>query len=84
MTTRNSNWPEGTPCWVDLGVDDFDKAKAFYGHHGRPRGLLGLHPRADVRVVSRCHAAPGTTCRFPHQSPTAPTAKSSERLQKSR
>lgn len=51
MTTRDSNWPEGTPCWVDLGVDDFDKAKAFYGLHGRPRGLGGLHPRADVRVV---------------------------------
>lgn len=30
MTTRDSNWPEGTPCWVDLGVDDFDRAKRFY------------------------------------------------------
>jgi uncharacterized protein len=30
MTTRAANWPEGTPCWVDLGVDDFDRAKEFY------------------------------------------------------
>lgn len=30
MTTRDRNWPEGTPCWVDLAVDDFDRAKAFY------------------------------------------------------
>ncbi len=30
MTTRDSNWPEGTPCWVDLGVDDFDRAARFY------------------------------------------------------
>jgi predicted enzyme related to lactoylglutathione lyase len=35
MTTRDTNWPEGTPCWVDLGVDDFDKGRAFYA------GLLG-------------------------------------------
>lgn len=31
MTTRDTNWPEGAPCWVDLGVDDFDRAKRFYG-----------------------------------------------------
>lgn len=30
MTTRDSNWPEGTPCWVDLGVDDFEKGRGFY------------------------------------------------------
>ena len=30
MTTRDENWPAGTPCWVDLGVDDMDKARAFY------------------------------------------------------
>lgn len=31
MTTRNSPWPEGVPCWVDVGVDDMDKARRFYG-----------------------------------------------------
>lgn len=30
MTTRDTNWPAGTPCWVDVGVDDVDKGKAFY------------------------------------------------------
>ena len=35
MVTRDTAWPGGTPCWVDLGVDDIDKARAFYG------GLLG-------------------------------------------
>lgn len=30
MTTRDTPWPEGTPCWVDLGADDPAKARAFY------------------------------------------------------
>jgi predicted enzyme related to lactoylglutathione lyase len=30
MTTRDTNWPEGTPCWVDLGVSDISRAGAFY------------------------------------------------------
>lgn len=35
MVTRDTAWPAGTPCWVDLGVEDVPKAKAFYG------GLFG-------------------------------------------
>jgi uncharacterized protein len=35
MVTRDTAWPPGTPCWIDLGVADKDKAKAFYG------GLFG-------------------------------------------
>jgi uncharacterized protein len=31
MVTRSTAWPPGTPCWVDLGVSDIPKAKAFYG-----------------------------------------------------
>jgi predicted enzyme related to lactoylglutathione lyase len=31
MVTRDTAWPTGTPCWVDLGVDDVAKATAFYG-----------------------------------------------------
>jgi predicted enzyme related to lactoylglutathione lyase len=31
MVTRDTAWAEGTPCWVDLGVADIPKAKAFYG-----------------------------------------------------
>jgi predicted enzyme related to lactoylglutathione lyase len=35
MVTRNSPWPAGTPCWIDLAVDDVDRARKFYG------GLFG-------------------------------------------
>jgi len=31
MVLRDTPWPAGTPCWVDLGTDDPAKAKAFYG-----------------------------------------------------
>ncbi len=40
MTTRDEPWPEGTPCWVDLGADDPAKARAFYS------GLFGW----DIQV----------------------------------
>jgi predicted enzyme related to lactoylglutathione lyase len=30
MGTRDSNWPQGTPCWVDLGIPDIDRARIFY------------------------------------------------------
>jgi predicted enzyme related to lactoylglutathione lyase len=30
MVTRDTAWPPGTPCWVDLGVKDIPKATAFY------------------------------------------------------
>lgn len=31
MTTRDTSWTEGTPCWVDVLVPDFDRARTFYG-----------------------------------------------------
>jgi predicted enzyme related to lactoylglutathione lyase len=30
VVTRDTPWPPGTPCWVDLGVSDIPKAIAFY------------------------------------------------------
>jgi uncharacterized protein len=30
MVTRDTPWPPGTPCWVDLGVMDIQKARDFY------------------------------------------------------
>lgn len=30
MVVRDTAWPAGTPCWVDLAVDDFGRAQAFY------------------------------------------------------
>lgn len=35
MVTRDTAWPDGTPCWVDLGVADIARADAFYA------GLFG-------------------------------------------
>jgi predicted enzyme related to lactoylglutathione lyase len=31
MVTRDTAWLPGTPCWVDLTVDDVQKATEFYG-----------------------------------------------------
>ncbi|HVV13146.1 VOC family protein [Amycolatopsis sp.] len=31
MTFRDTPWPEGTPCWVDLMVADPERADRFYG-----------------------------------------------------
>lgn len=31
MVIRESAWPPGTPCWVDLAVNDLERAKIFYG-----------------------------------------------------
>ena len=31
MPTRNTPWPDGTPCWVDYGASDVEVAKDFYG-----------------------------------------------------
>jgi predicted enzyme related to lactoylglutathione lyase len=30
MVTRDTPWPAGTPCWVDVSVDDVAKAVEFY------------------------------------------------------
>jgi predicted enzyme related to lactoylglutathione lyase len=31
MPTRDTPWPNGTPCWVDYGAADIEAAKTFYG-----------------------------------------------------
>jgi uncharacterized protein len=40
VVTRETPWPDGTPCWVDLGTNDIPKAIAFYtsqfGWHAEP------------------------------------------------
>jgi predicted enzyme related to lactoylglutathione lyase len=30
MVTRDTPWPDGTPCWVDLGTGDIGSAISFY------------------------------------------------------
>lgn len=42
MVTRDTRWPAGTPCWVELSVPDVPKAAAFYA------SLLGW----DIRSAS--------------------------------
>ncbi|MEO8888293.1 MAG: VOC family protein [Jatrophihabitantaceae bacterium] len=37
MTVRDTPWPAGTPCWVDLMTSDLDAARLFY------EGLFGWH-----------------------------------------
>ncbi|WP_067488200.1 VOC family protein [Actinomadura hibisca] len=41
MTRMTANAPDGTPCWLDLGVPDIDRAKTFYG------GLFGWEFRDE-------------------------------------
>jgi uncharacterized protein len=31
LVIRDTPWPDGTPCWVDLGTGDIPKAVSFYG-----------------------------------------------------
>jgi uncharacterized protein len=35
MVRRDTPWPTGTPCWIDIGVPDLPKARTFYS------GLFG-------------------------------------------
>ena len=30
MTTRDTPWRDGTPCWADLAAPDVSKAREFY------------------------------------------------------
>ena len=30
MPTRDTPWPDGTPCWIDIGVPDIPAAREFY------------------------------------------------------
>ncbi|HWC83948.1 MAG TPA: VOC family protein [Pseudonocardiaceae bacterium] len=72
MVTRDTPWPEGTPCWVDLSVDDLDKAVAFYsGLFGWQiqRGGAEVGGYSMAEVDGRSVAGLG-----PKMAPGAPTA----------
>jgi hypothetical protein len=30
LVTRDTPWPDGTPCWIDLGTSDIARSNAFY------------------------------------------------------
>ena len=49
MVVRDTAWPAGTPCWVDLGTADVARAKSFYGKlFGWADGLLNGHRVAGI------------------------------------
>jgi len=59
MVTRDTAWADGTPCWVDLGVDDIAQASAFYAalfgwevEPGRPQAGGYAVCRKDGRQVA--------------------------------
>jgi uncharacterized protein len=42
VVTRDTRWPAGTPCWVELSVPDVPKATAFY------QALFGWDVRSAI------------------------------------
>jgi uncharacterized protein len=66
MVTRDSAWPSGTPCWVDLGVDDIARASEFYARlfgwdvqAGPPEAGGYCLCRKDSRTVAGIGPRPG-------------------------
>jgi uncharacterized protein len=66
VVTRDTPWPAGTPCWVDVSVDDVPKAIVFYQglfgwdiHAGGPEvGGYAIARRQD-RIVAGIGPKPG-------------------------
>ena len=63
MVTRDTAWPPGTPCWVDLGVADIPKAKAFYS------GLFGWEIQDDRRRPAATDVRDRRPARWPASAP---------------
>jgi hypothetical protein len=62
MVTRDTAWPAGTPCWVDLGTDDEATALSFYGKlFGWTGGLLNGRRAAGIGPVAAHRPAGWTT-----------------------
>lgn len=54
MVTRDTVWPEGTPCWIDVTVPDVDLAREFYS------GLFGWDiPEGSPQSRGYCVASLG-------------------------
>ena len=62
MTTRDENWPDGTPCWVDVSVDEVEKANTFY------TALFGW----DVEVAGPEYGGYGSCRKDGRRSPASP------------
>ncbi len=70
MPTRDTAWPNGTPCWIEYGAADIDASKAFYAD------VLGFaYTGGDAEYggyltcLTREHAAAGMG---PQQDPSDP------------
>jgi uncharacterized protein len=62
MVTRDTAWPAGTPCWVDLGTDDEPTALSFYGKlFGWTGGRLDGRRVAGIGPVAQDRPAGWTT-----------------------
>lgn len=70
MVTRETPWPDGTPCWVDLGTPDIPTAIGFYSSqfgwdiaHGGPEvggySMAQLDGR-NVAAIGPLTGPPGT------------------------
>jgi len=72
MVQRDTPWPTGTPCWVDLGVDDVAKATAFYSALFGWQGQVGP-PEAGGYVLCEVDGQPvaGIGPKMNAEQPTA-------------
>ncbi len=62
MIIRDAPWPDGTPCWVDLGTADVARATSFYGAlFGWSGGLLDGRRVAGIGPVAPDRPAGWTT-----------------------
>lgn len=59
MTERDTPWPPGTPCWVDLVTSDLEASRRFYGElfgwdfsQGPPEAGGYLMANIDERPVA--------------------------------
>jgi predicted enzyme related to lactoylglutathione lyase len=72
MPTRDEAWPQGTPCWVDLGVDDVDAARTFYTQLFRPDRSEQLTPRGHAGRAAAAQSVDGARSRCRWSMPAAP------------
>ena len=72
MPTRDTPWPNGTPCWVDYGAADLDADEGLL----RVRPRLGVHRRrAGVRrLPDRDRGRPDGRRHGPAAGPERPAA----------
>lgn len=74
MSTHDGNWPQGTPCWVDLMASDLQRTHDFYA------GLLGWEYEEGVPEFGGYHNALVDGRRVAGLSPTMPGMEAAPRF----